>query len=92
MATKAQRVQAIADALINSTANLGVIARVADAFIINRMMDPASFSQGQKADFFLSTFREFALSEVSLAEGNLAAQQARTETREDVNTDFQEVP
>lgn len=92
MATKAQRVQAIADALINSTANLAMITRVADAFIINRMMDPASFSQGQKADFFLATFREFALSEVGLAEGNIAANQARSAAKDDVNADFQESP
>lgn len=92
MATKAQRVQAIADALINAPANVAMITRVADAFIINRMMDPVAFTQVQKAEFFLSTLREFVLSEVGLAEGNVAAQQARTAAKEDVNTDFKESP
>lgn len=92
MATKAQRVQAIADALINAPANVAMITRVADSFITNRMMDPSALTQVQKAQFFLSTLREFVLSEVGLAEGNIAAQQAIIATKEGVNTDFKESP
>ncbi len=92
MATKAQRVQAIADALVNSTASVAAITRVANAFILNRLMDPEAFNQSQKADMFLSTIRDLVLAEVKRAEGDFAAQQARVTAHADVTDDFQEAP
>lgn len=92
MATKAQRIQAIGDAIINGTASTTQLTRMADSFILNRQRDPASYTQGQKAEFALATFREFALSEVKRAEGDVAASAAHDAVRGDVGSDFQEVP
>lgn len=90
MATRAQRIQAIGDAIINGTATTVQLTRLADAFIRNRLQDPASFTPGQKAEFALAVFRDFALAEVKRAEGEIAADGARADVRADVDADFPE--
>lgn len=90
MATKAQRIQSIGDAIINGTATTVQLTRMADAFIKNRLQDPSGFTPGQKAEFALAVFRDFALSEVKRAEGDIAADGARSDVRTDVDAGFME--
>lgn len=92
MATYVQRAQSIGDALVNGVATQAQLVRLADAFARQLEIDPATLTNGQKAELLVRRMREHALSVIRRAEGDQAEEAARTDTAASVAAGFAESP
>jgi hypothetical protein len=94
MATYLQRGQAIGDALINGTATASQLNRLGKALSYReaRLSEYEAGTNAQKAEIYVTAFRQFCLQVLREYEGHEAVDAARAAAEGAVETDFPEAP
>ncbi len=94
MATNTQRVQAIANALINATATPAQINRIGLGLSRDGVLSDnyAAMTSAEKAAFIVSQLRQIVLSHIKQTDANAAARAAPVADPAAVDTEFAETP
>jgi hypothetical protein len=87
MATRTERTQAIANALINKTATAQQVAKMVNAFVPKGQENATN---GEKLEIFLRSLRQYIIDRVKNAEANPQIETLRTEIFTLIDSDFKE--